>query len=193
MTKVFAIDYCENGYRMNDIRPSSSVVKNIKIDTNDNIPSSWRNALELTVLELNNKFNHIDIGIQYQLVRDGSHDTFIYWESFYDLGLQLYTSEPAYADEPTYNNVGKKIILNSTHFEEIYSEKEKKSILIHELFHNLGVRNTNSIFGQLVPLTDQSPICDNTKWGRSIMEENAALVSMPNSVDYYVLRKFFPK
>lgn len=178
---------------MNDIHPTSSVVKNIKIDTNNNVPSSWRDALELTILELNNKFNHIDVGIQYELVRDGSHDTFIFWESFYDLGLQLSGSESAYAEAPTYNNVGEEIILNSAHFEEIYSEREKISILKHELFHNLGVQHTNSIFGQLVPLTDQSSICDNAKWGRSIMEENAALVSIPNSVDYYVLRKFFPK
>lgn len=192
-TSVFAIDYCDNGYRINSITPPISAVRNIKIDTNNDVPDSWRTALELAVTELNSKFNQIDSAIHYELVNDGTHDTFVFWEAFMDVGLEDYQHYVAYAEEPTSNSVGDQIIINASHFEDVYSTNEKKSAMIHELFHNLGILHTNSVDGNLYPKTDQSPICNNTTWGDSIMIPDGMSISKPNAVDYYILRKQFPK
>jgi len=187
-----AVNYCEYGYRVNDTVPDISMVNDVDIYIGDNsLNPQWKNAIIEAVDDLNFQFNLISSAVTLSVNENNySSDINIFMISFPQYGLQA--NAPANADLGSQYGIGEQILINTFKYttEEI-PYNEKVIIIQHEILHTLGVEHTNTPSGKLVSQTNKSPICNNQKYGPSMMVESGHYKL--NAVDMYVIKKLFPK
>lgn len=191
---VFAetVNYCEYGYRVNDTVPDVSMVQDVNIYIgDDSLNITWKSAIVEAVDNLNFQFNLISSAVKLSVNENNySSDINVFMISFPQYGLRA--NAVAHADIGNQYGIGEQISINTFNYTTTeLSHDEKVYAMQHEILHTLGLRHTDTSEGILVSQTNKSPICNNQKYGQSIMIKSGHYKL--NAVDMYVVKKLFPK
>ncbi len=132
---VFAVDYCQNGYRMHTELPHKSKLADIVIHFKSNVPNSWRDATSSAIYVLNGLFSdeRFNLNLNFRTTSTYSEyvDIQMKYINFGEYEFERALEYPAAAAAPVNAMVGREVFINNLlpPYIYIYIQQMKKEDL----------------------------------------------------------------